>query len=80
MVTNNRLGNFLFHWGNWLLYAPVLLLSVAIILAVFALQYTANNLSVNTDTTELIAPDAPFQQNRRKVEKAFGQARTPYCW
>ncbi len=73
MVTNNRLGNFLFHWGNWLLYAPVLLLSIAIILAVFALQYTANNLSVNTDTTELIAPDAPFQQNRRKVEKAFGQ-------
>jgi len=73
MSLNNPLRNLIFHWSNWLLYSPVLLLSIVVILAVFALQYTADNLSVNTDTTDLIAPDAPFQQNRRKFENAFPQ-------
>jgi hopanoid biosynthesis associated RND transporter like protein HpnN len=44
-----------------------------VLLTFFALQFTANNLSINTDTAELIAPDAPFQQNRRNFEKAFSQ-------
>jgi len=73
MSLNNPVRNLIFHWGNWLLYAPLSVLCIAVIMAVFALQYTANNLSVNTDTTDLIAPDAPFQQNRRKFEKAFPQ-------
>jgi hopanoid biosynthesis associated RND transporter like protein HpnN len=68
-----HLRNFLYHGGNWVLYNPVLVLLTVGVLATFAWQYTADNLSINTDTAELIAPDAPFQKNRRNFEKAFSQ-------
>lgn len=60
-------------WVNWMLRSPVVVLLIMALLTFFAIQYTANNLSINTDTAELIAPDAPFQQNRRNFEKAFSQ-------
>ncbi len=61
------------RWGDWTLGNPVKVLSIVVLLSIFALQYTAGHLSINTDTTELVAPDAPFQQNRRNYEKAFSQ-------
>ncbi len=61
------------RWSNGLLHSPFLVLCGSILAAYLAIQYTGNHLSVNTDTAELIAPDAPFQQNRRNFEKAFGQ-------
>lgn len=73
MSLENRITNLVYHWSNWLLYSPVLLLLSAVVLAFFAVEYTGNHLTVNTDTAELIAPDAPFQQNRRKFEQQFGQ-------
>lgn len=73
MSLENRISNLAFRWGNWLMYSPALLLLFAVVLAYFAVQYTGNHLTVNTDTAELIAPDAPFQQNRRKFEQQFGQ-------
>ena len=69
----NRISNLAYRWGNWVLYSPGLLLLSVLILAFLAIQYTSNHLSVNTDTAELIAPDAPFQKNRRNFEKAFNQ-------
>lgn len=59
--------------GSWTLRHPFWVLSIVTLMAYLASVYTANNLSINTDTAELIAPDAPFQQNRRKFEKAFSQ-------
>ena len=59
--------------GGWTLKNSFLILFLVTVLAYLAIQYTASNLSINTDTAELIAPDAPFQQNRRKFEKAFSQ-------
>ena len=73
MSMENRLRNIAFRWSNWLLYSPGLLLAIATLMAYLAIQYTGTHLSVNTDTAELIAPDAPFQQNRRKFEQQFGQ-------
>ncbi|PPD33032.1 MAG: hopanoid biosynthesis-associated RND transporter HpnN [Methylomonas sp.] len=73
MSIENHLRNLAFRWSNWLLYSPLLLLTIAAVLAYFAIQYTGNHLTVNTDTAELIAPDAPFQQNRKKFEQQFGQ-------
>ena len=61
------------HWGDWTLGKPFVVLSIVALLGVLGLQYTAGHLSINTDTAELIAPDAPFQQNRRNFEKAFSQ-------
>ncbi|MCX7088959.1 MAG: MMPL family transporter [Methylococcales bacterium] len=66
-------STLLSRWGEWSLRSPWLMLLIIGILAVFAVQYTAKHLSINTDTAELIAPDAPFQQNRRNFEKAFAQ-------
>ena len=65
--------NLLSRWGNWSLSHPWSVLLLAAIFTSLAWQYTANNLSVNTDTAELVAPEAPFQQNRRKFEKQFSQ-------
>jgi hopanoid biosynthesis associated RND transporter like protein HpnN len=65
--------NLLSHWGNWTLRNPLLVLLIVSLLTFFAWQYTANHLSINTDTTDMIAPDAPFQQNLRNFEKAFSQ-------
>ncbi|MDO9168477.1 MAG: MMPL family transporter [Methylobacter sp.] len=61
------------HLANLTLGHPIAVLSIVVILSIFALQYTVGHLSINTDTEELIAPDAPFQQNRRNYEKAFSQ-------
>lgn len=73
MSLKNQTQNLLSHWGNWSLNNPALLLLFIALIVFSAWQYTANNLSINTDTTELVAPDAPFQQNRRIFEKQFPQ-------
>jgi hypothetical protein len=73
MSLENRISNLAHRWGSWLMYSPFTVLLVVLILSVLAVQYTSTHLSVNTDTAELIAPDAPFQKNRRTYEKAFNQ-------
>lgn len=73
MSLENRISNLSYRWSNWLLYSPTLLLLTAALLAFLAVEYTGEHLSINTDTAELIAPDAPFQKNRRNFEQAFGQ-------
>jgi hopanoid biosynthesis associated RND transporter like protein HpnN len=64
---------FLSLWVNWTLSNPFLVLIIIGFLTFSAWQYTVNNLSINTDTTDMIAPDAPFQRNLRNFEKAFSQ-------
>jgi hopanoid biosynthesis associated RND transporter like protein HpnN len=59
------------RWGSWTLSNPLKVLSITILLSFLSVQYTAGHLSINTDTAELVAPDAPFQKNRRNYEKAF---------
>ena len=73
MSLKTHLRNLLSRWGNWTLAHPLVLLLIIVLLATLAVRYAGNNLSINTDTAELIAPDAPFQQNRRNFEKAFSQ-------
>jgi len=73
MSVGKRLSNFAGLWSNWLLYSPFMVIVVITILAFLAVEYTSTHLQVNTDTAELIAPDAPFQKNRRNFEKAFNQ-------
>ncbi|QWF70872.1 MMPL family transporter [Methylomonas paludis] len=73
MSAVNRFSKLAFHWANWLLYSPGLLLLAIFGLAYAAAIYTGNHLTVNTDTAELIAPNAPFQKNRRNFEKSFNQ-------
>jgi hopanoid biosynthesis associated RND transporter like protein HpnN len=52
---------------------PWLILLLCIILSGASLTYTVRNLGINTNTSELLAPDLPFVQVRLKLEHAFPQ-------
>ncbi len=67
------LDNFLCWWGAKILRYPWLLLLLTVIACGISLNYTINNLGVNTNTAEMLSEDLPFQQNRKRVETAFPQ-------
>lgn len=69
MLTSRRYA----FWGNWVLGHPFTVLSTMVALGILAAHYTVGHLRIDTDTTNLIAPDAPFQQYRRHYEQAFSQ-------
>ena len=60
-------------WGNWVLSHPFTVLSTVVVLGILAAHYIVGHLRIDTDTTNLIAPDAPFQQYRRLYEQTFSQ-------
>ena len=68
-----RISSLFSYCGNWTLNHPLLVLLTVSLLTFFAGQYTVNNLSIDTDTTDMVAPNAPFQKNLRNYEKAFSQ-------
>ena len=51
-----------FHW---------LVIIFAFIACTGTAYYVYHHLSVNTNTSEMISPDLPFQKNQRRLEKAF---------
>jgi len=67
------LDTILLRWGKTSLRFPKLVLLIFLSLSASSLYYTFNNLGVNTDTTQMLASDLPFQQMRRKVEEIFPQ-------
>lgn len=73
MSFTSHCEHILSRWGKWSLAHPLLVLLLVSLSVGWAYVYTINNLSINTDTTELVAPDAPFQQTSRRFEKAFPQ-------
>lgn len=56
-----------------LLGHPKTVILLACMTCGFSLYYTALNLKINTDTTHILAPDLPFQQDRQRFLKAFPQ-------
>ncbi len=73
MTLKNSVLNVMTRCGNWGLSHPVGMLVIIMIIMWGAWEYTAQHLSINTDTTELVAPEADFQKNSRQFEKAFPQ-------
>jgi len=73
MSSVNSVQHIIASVGNRILGNPFKAFLIICLLVGGTIQYTANHLSINTDTAELIAPDAPFQQNRRKFEQAFSK-------
>lgn len=67
------LDKFLDCWSNWVLRFSWLVILLFIITCAVSLDYTINNLGVNTDTSKLLSQDLPFQQNRKRWEQAFPQ-------
>ena len=56
-----------------LLGHPKTLILLACMACGFSLYYTVAYLKINTDTTNILAPDLPFQQDRQRFLKAFPQ-------
>ncbi|MDD1612957.1 MAG: MMPL family transporter [Methylococcaceae bacterium] len=73
MFSTNLVQRAISSVGNRILGNPFKTFLIICLMVGGSIQYTANNLSINTDTTDLIAPDAPFQQNRRRFEQNFSK-------
>ena len=73
MSFKTSIYGLLTYWANWTLNNPVLVLLFVSVITFFAGQYTVNHLSIDTDTTDMVAPNAPFQKNLRNYEKSFSQ-------
>ena len=54
----------LFILSSVVLRFPWLIVFFFIALSATSLQFTINNLGVNTNVAELLSPDLPFQKNR----------------
>jgi uncharacterized protein len=52
---------------------PNTLILLTCIACGFSAFYTAENLKINTDTTNILSPNLPFQQDRQRFLKAFPQ-------
>ena len=62
------------HWWEAnILNRPWSLLLVFVVATGFVGQYTMDNLTVNTNTADMISIELPFQRNRLKLEEAFPQ-------
>ncbi len=61
----------LFALSSVVLRFPWVVVSLFILLSASSLQFTINNLGVNTNVAELLSPDLPFQKNRLKLEATF---------
>ncbi|RLA21211.1 MAG: hopanoid biosynthesis-associated RND transporter HpnN, partial [Gammaproteobacteria bacterium] len=67
------LDKFLCLWSAQVLRFSWLVILLFIITCAASLQYTIQNLGVNTDTSTLLSQDLPFQKNRSRWEHAFPQ-------
>jgi uncharacterized protein len=62
------------HWCEKQIFRfPWTLLIVSLLLTIATSYYVYNNLSVNTNTAEMLSPDLPFQKNQRRIDEAFPQ-------
>jgi hopanoid biosynthesis associated RND transporter like protein HpnN len=52
---------------------PWIVLMMILLLAVITLDYTYNNLTINTNTGDMLSPNLPFQKNQRRIDEAFPQ-------
>src|SRR5208283_1379979 len=52
---------------------PWLVLAVAAALSAGAFRYTAQHISIDSDSTRLISPDVSWRQNERAFDAAFPQ-------
>ncbi len=72
-LSSSKIDRFLSWWGNQVLRFPRLILFLTLLLSAASLNYTINNLGVNTNTAEMLSPDLPFQKNRLRIESEFPQ-------
>ncbi len=60
-------------WSRQVLKYPLLVLVCFVLLSAFSMLYTAENLGINTNTSEMLSSELPFQKNRKRLEQEFPQ-------
>ena len=72
-TTDSLIVKTIHWWEKNILNRPWLLIVSFVLASVFIGKYTMDNLTINTNTADMISTELPFQQNRLKLEKAFPQ-------
>ncbi len=70
---NNVLIRFMIGWNQKILSRPWWLLLFVLVACGLTLKYSLDNLSINTNTADMISTEVPFQQKRLRLERAFPQ-------
>ncbi|MGR9052758.1 MAG: MMPL family transporter [Gammaproteobacteria bacterium] len=71
MHTDSIIHRLLLWWDRQIVRFPRTLLLFITVLCGASLYYTVNYLSFNTNTSQMLSPDLPFQVNRHRIERAF---------
>lgn len=73
-MTQTRISSRLSHWCEQkIIRFPWFIVLFAVLLCAASSYYTYENLTINTNTAEMLSPDLPFQQNQKKIDTAFPQ-------
>ncbi len=60
-------------WGTQASTFPKTIIFLTLLLSIVSVQYTVENLGINTNPADLLSPDLPFQKNRIRIEAEFPQ-------
>ncbi len=70
---SHLLARFLSRWIGGVTRAAWLTVLLAVVATVATGYYVATNLSINTDTDDMLSPDLPFRKNSLALKQAFPQ-------
>lgn len=71
--SNHRSYRFFANWATFSYRYALLVILTAILIAALGINYTAQNLGVYTDTTDMLSEDIPFRVNHERYKKVFSQ-------
>ncbi len=72
-ISNGASYRFFARWAAFSYQKAIWVIFLAIVIAGFSVVYTANNLGVHTDTTDMLSEDVPFRVNHKRYKEAFPQ-------
>jgi len=72
-ILSDKLQHVLNIWIGLICKRAIATLVLAGITSVLLFYYTISNISINTDTSDMLSPDLPFRQNSIAVSKSFPQ-------
>ena len=72
-TTDSFITKAILWWERNIFNRPWLLILTFVVATGFIGKYTMDNLTINTNTADMISTELPFQQNRLRLEKAFPQ-------
>src|SRR5687768_15285143 len=72
-ASHSRIYGSFSRWATACYRYAAWILPAAALIAVACGLYTANNLGMDTDTTDMLSEDLPFRANDERYRKAFPQ-------